>query len=165
MALLALVGGLSLLATAQAQDADVLVSNMAQSDNGAQEISGNEMAVGFTTGGTTGGYTLGSIEILTKSVTSFTIENLTVTLWNEDPITEDRPGSSIATLTNPGSILANEAATFTAPTDTTLAADTDYFVHLSYSGIANTLELARTTSSDEDNTSAAALDNSRPTIV
>ena len=155
VALLALVGGLALPAMAQAQSAGVLVSNIGQSDNGGQEISNNEMAVGFTTGGTTGGYTLGSIEILTQRVSSFSIANLTVTLWDEDPVTNDRPGSSIATLTNPGSISANEVATFTAPTDTTLAAGTEYFVQLSHIGGANTLELERTTSSDEDNTSAA----------
>ena len=141
---------------AQAQEADVLVSNIGQSDDGDQEISNNEMAVGFTTGGTTGGYTLGSIEILIQLATStFDIADLTVTLWNEDPVTNDRPGSSIATLTNPGSISANEVATFTAPTNTTLAADTDYFVHLSHSGLGNTFEIERTNSSDEDNTSAA----------
>ena len=58
-------------------------------------------------------------------------------------------------MTNPGSVSSNAVATFTAPTDTTLAADTDYFVHVSYRGGANTLEIERTTSTGEDDTPAA----------
>ena len=132
--------------------ADVLVSNIGQENSNSIGLATDEMAMGFETGATAGGYTLGSIEVEFFSADDDALQSLTATLWTADENDTDIPGSSFATLNNPASLSAG-VGTFSAPPNTTLSAGTDYFVHLSYSGDMQIL-VQRTLSDDEDDTSA-----------
>ena len=105
---------------AQAQTVTDLVSNTAESRTANSD---GGLAQSFTTGGNTGGYTLSEVRIRVRATGPTSMK-----------IFEDSsglPGSELATLTNPSSIAANSLNTFTAPSGTTLAANTTYWVYVS----------------------------------
>ena len=127
LALLAILGALVLPATAQAQTAITLVSNIGQTDDTASNPVGQPQAQQFTTGDNAAGYNLDSVEI---SVGDYENVVVTVRLHSDS---SGNPGSSIFTFTNPtAGVVADSDNTFTAPANTTLAgSNTPYFIFVS----------------------------------
>ncbi len=132
LALALLLGALLVFhaAPAGAQDS-VLVSNIGQADltgSTATSISFSDThAQRFTTGSNPAGYVLGSIEMHLSGTTSTAqIAGLRAELWSNSVTS---PDAKIVSLTAP-SALTNGIATFTAPSNTALAASTHYFVVL-----------------------------------
>ena len=123
--------------------ADVLVSNIGQADD-TDSSSSLDRAQRFTTGSSSGGYTLTSVEVDSGDSVSFSVSVCTVN-------SSKHPTSTCTALTAPGSF-SNGILTFTAPTDTTLAASTTYaVVFADYS--SKTLD---GTTSDSEDTSGAS---------
>ncbi len=110
--------GALLVIPASAQGAE-LVSNIGQDNSSTIVLATNEMAMGFETGPTPGGYTLGSIEVEFVTASDVALQSVTATLWTADEDDSDIPGSSIATLSNPASLSEEGAST---STDATLSA-------------------------------------------
>ena len=131
--------------------ANELVSNLLQFIDIHIPIGEWEVAQGFTTGGNTWGYTLESVDIDVRVVPSSSEASLvTVTLWKEDTSDDGRPGSSVATLGNPSDLSgAPGTKTFSAPANTVLEANTNYFVKMAYSGTSD-FQIGRTRSNGED---------------
>ena len=155
VALLALVGGLALPATTQAQAPGVLVSNMGQASDGrGNNINDTWLAAqGFSVPSGGGNYTLTSIEILvSQDISSTNIDSLTVNVWSAD--SSGRPDSSLHTLTNPASVTDDVAASFTAPASATLEAGNTYVVLVDYDRTGNRNWLS-TNANSEDATSTA----------
>ena len=159
-ALLLTLLALAALPAAPAQ-AEVLVSNIGQSNTTVTQLRGSENAQGFETGDSTGGYTLESIEVQFEDVhDDLDISELSVELWGATTSgSVTLPDSRIAALTNPASIPAStdrQVAVFTAPANTTLSASTNYYVYLSYTKTSTEahLSLTRSRSTGEDDTSA-----------
>ncbi len=101
--------------------ADVLISNIGKTNSGNVSFSGLDSAQGFTTGAHSDGYTLESVEVVAIVALG---SNVRVRVTSGTP-----GGSAIATLTHPPSYAAG-TLTFSAPTGTTLAASTTYYVVL-----------------------------------
>ena len=99
--------------------AEVLISNINQNQSGFWDLSSHVQAIGFTTGANSAGYTLDSVAARFSADPS----DLTVKLVT------GLPGATteVAALTNP-SDLTLDILTFTAPTNTTLSANTTYWV-------------------------------------
>ena len=123
-----------------------LVSNTGQASSNFSANS--DRAQGFTTGSNADGYTLSSIDIVSGDPqgTSFT-----ATLYTSN--TSGHPGTAVATLTAPVSFAAG-TLTFTAPANTTLSANRDYFVLVSVSVSGAALDLSYTGSDAEDSGAA-----------
>ena len=122
LALLALAAS-----TVPAAAQDVLVSNYAQLGTTAFQTSLDsfDLGQGFTTGSNTHGYTLTGVDLTFSGAPS----NLTVKIATGLPsATED-----FATLDNPET-LTGGSVTFTAPANTTLSANTTYWVIIEGSG-------------------------------
>ena len=154
-ALLALLGGLALPATTQAQAPGVLVSNMGQASDGrGNNINDTWLAAqGFSVPSGGGNYTLTSIEILVnQDISSTNIDSLAVSVWSAD--SSGRPDSSLHTLTNPASVTDDVAASFTAPASATLEAGNTYVVLVDYDRTGNRNWLS-TNANSEDATSTA----------
>ena len=99
---------------------DVLVRN-----TGEALLLGGTSSIGaqsFVTGFNAGGYAVSAVQIRLKSVSGKT----TVVRIRED--NNGEPGDLVATLTNPASLSSNDINTFTAPSGTTLAASTTYWI-------------------------------------
>ena len=115
--------------TSGQSSARVYVSNMGQTAHSANQAvvnAGRPYAQPFDTGSISGGYPLGSIAIVPAPNT--VPSDLVVTIRAAD--SNDLPSSTVlATLTNPASITSGTEALFAAPSNTTLAANTTYFVH------------------------------------
>ena len=127
-ALIALSGALALPLQAQTTPA-VLVSNIGQPEAGIGHAMNDNrlLAQGFSVPSGGGNYTLTSIEMLIgDDISSTNIGSLGVSVWSADA--SGHPDSSLHTLTNPASVAANVAASFTAPTGATLEAGNTYLV-------------------------------------
>ena len=122
--------------------AEVLVSNINQSDTGGSGISAFQQAQGFTTGSNSGGYTIESVEVKFNAQPSDVTVRLATGLPSSTTV--------VATLTSPASLSVGNN-TFTAPDNTTLSAGTTYFVVVS--GTTGTIS---TTTSDNEDAGAAA---------
>ena len=132
------------LSTAEAQEAETLVSNIGEigSDTHSASVDGVLLvAQAFTVGDDDGDYTLTSIELPFKDreISSENIGKLDVSVWSvdtetadDDPLQGMEPVNVLYTLTNPSSIAANTTATFTAPADSKLDAGTTYLVMVDY---------------------------------
>ena len=121
-----------------------LVSNVGQTAAGNANVTATQsQGQGFTTGANTGGYTLGSVELAVSSF-SGTASDITVSIYSES---SDDPGTVVHTLTTPASISA-AVTTFTAPSGTTLAAGTTYYVVISTT--SSGINLSRTNATAED---------------
>ena len=139
--------------------ADVLVSNIGQSGlDGNHRVNVFARAQGFTAGTNGSGYTLESIEIQTSvttaALTAQQIATIKVELWSSS---SGKPGSKLADLTVPSSFATGaRASTFSAPSGTTLAANTEYHVVVYTTG--ETLETFFITlnPSDAEDSGAAA---------
>ena len=129
-ALLALAGALALPATAQA---DVLVSNIGQTDDGGASLDdGGSLGQAFSVGAGGGDYTLTSIEIPIEDngIAAADIDSLSVSVWSTN--SSGLPSSLLHSLTNPASITADTTATFNAQAGATLEAGKTYAVVVYY---------------------------------
>ena len=137
----------AVFAFASPVSADVLVSNIGQTTTTATSASGTQYAAGFRTGSNAAGYTFESVEIEFNAVRT-DMSGLTVRLLTR---TSETPlvFADVATMTNPSSISVG-ANTFTAPSATTLTANTDYFIFIK--GADD--DLRRTTTNGEDSGAA-----------
>ena len=121
-----------------------LVSNVGQTATGNANVTATQsQGQGFTTGSDSGGYTLGSVELAVSSF-SGTASDITVSIYSES---SDDPGTVVHTLTTPASI-SMPVTTFTAPSGTTLAAGTTYYVVISTT--SSGINLSRTNATAED---------------
>ena len=121
-----------------------LVSNVGQTATGNANVTATQsQGQGFTTGSDSGGYTLGSVELAVSSF-SGTASDITVSIYSES---SGDPGTVVHTLTTPASI-STPVTTFTAPSGTTLAAGTTYYVVISTTGSG--INLSRTNATAED---------------
>ena len=132
-----------LLSAAPEVRAELLIGNL-NIGNASNNVSslqpGRSIAQAFTTGTNAGGYTLESVELFLRvDISAADIGDLVATLRSEG--SSGDPDTTLGTLTNPASIIgessgtslgAEDAATFTAPSGTVLAANTTYFVVLRF---------------------------------
>ena len=137
--------------TAAPASANALVSNLGQTTfTPTITIGSNPVAQKFTTGSATAGYTLASLEI-DFAVAVGTPANLRAELWSATGA--GAPDSKLASLTVPSTVGAGAVA-FAAPSNTSLAASTSYFVVV-YSSGATTGSLRTTRTNNEDSGSAS----------
>ena len=135
---------------ARAQTVSVLVSNVEQPHYAGHSVSFLlTLAQGFTTGSSAAALhsvTLASLESVDEG------ESMVVSLYSDS---SGFPGTSLGTFTAPATMENNGDAIFTVPSGTTisLAADTDYFVHIA-PGTGN-IAVSATTSTAEDTTGTA----------
>ena len=162
-ALLALACLLAGVTSASAQTS-VLVSNIGQDaiTPGTRSIT----AQAFTTGANSAGYGLTSVEVgFLVNLTSNNGFLVRIVPNSTAGLPDESDATRIITLTNPASITANAANTFTAPADTTLAASTTYYVVISGSngteGPAFTLGNTDSDSEDSGEAEGWSIENNR----
>ena len=125
--------------------AEVLISNMGQTQGFGTTYSGNDFAQGFTTGSNAGGYTLSDIEVRFGGSVA-PPSNLVVGLASG--VSTSNGGSTVR-LSNPAMLSAG-VLTFTPASATTLSANATYFVIVEGNAGAGSSELAQTSSTGED---------------
>ena len=142
----------SLTVTILDDDATTLVSNVGQTFDTAVALGGSTQAQGFTTGSASGGYTLSRIDVPLRFTANATQSATTrAELWSA--ATGGGPGSKLASLTVPSTWAADTVVSFAAPSSTTLAANTNYFLVLYTVGTYN--PGVKVTSSDNEDSGAA----------
>ena len=114
---------------AVAQSVTTFISNTGQTRGG---ISNQLRATAFTTG--TGTYTLSSVAIAVSVQTSGSNPTPVVQIYGD---TGGNPGTLVATLTNPATVVEDTLNIYTAPLNTTLAASTTYWLVTSNSAATN----------------------------
>ena len=146
-----LLGALVPFAPAPAEAQTVtLVTNFGQTKlTGTRFTGDNSLAQGFTTGSNSGGYTLTSIEAISRGGgTAVQAATVRAELWSAT--TGGAPDSKIADLTIPtGAVAANATMSFGAPAGTTLTANTTYYFVIYTVGAFN-LALESTSAHAED---------------
>ncbi len=105
----------------------VLVSNTSQSAYGGTPVGAYDHAQGFTTGKNTLGYVLTSIELQVHTAPA----NGTLTVSVREADGQDPSDTVLYTLTNPSN-LGTGLRKFTAPANSSLSAETTYFVHMTF---------------------------------
>ena len=105
----------------------VLVSNTSQSGFGGTPVGAYDHAQGFTTGKNTLGYVLTSIELQVHTAPA----NGTLTVSVREADGQDPSDTVLYTLTNPSN-LGTGLRKFTAPANSSLSAETTYFVHMTF---------------------------------
>ena len=118
-------------AAPSAQTGTTFISNSAQVGTSS---SNSVYATAFTTGGNSGGYGLSSVDVYLADF------NYSGTVTPRVEIFEDNavnPGTLHATLINPATVIDGSANTFNAPPNTTLSANTIYWLTVSNSAGAN----------------------------
>ena len=128
----------------------VYLSNMGQTTavNDLADLS-SAQAQSFSTGANALDYLFGSIDVyLERAPGSGT---LTVSVRNTNA--SGQPGSTVHTLTNPTTV-GTGIQRFTAPADAELDANTNYFLHLTFSGSGTTPRLLTTESDTLDSGTA-----------
>ncbi len=126
-----------------------LISNIGQTNNGNVAFTSADSAQGFTTGA--GGYALRSVGVVAIAALG---SDVRVRVTSGTP-----GGSTIATLTNPSSLAAG-TLTFSAPTATTLAASTTYYVVLDNT-FSGSIGYTNSTSEDSGGASGWSIEDSR----
>ena len=133
-----------------AQTATTFVSNLsAGTDESVQLVGQDPVAQGFTTGSTTGGYTLTSVDI--ESNESNTTRTIAAKVCTVDA--SDNPTDSCTDLTAPSSFTTG-VLNFTAPASATLDANTSYLVVMTPSSDSGFTWV--TTHSDDQDSGAAS---------
>ena len=112
-----------------------LVSNTNQTSIGD---SASFLAQSFETGTNVDGYTVSEVDIHLVDVSG---RSTSVKIRENNA--SDRPGTLVATLTNPRTLAADSINTFTAPADTVLAADTTYWITANEGISSNRANVAR----------------------
>ena len=135
-------------APTQAQT-DVLVSNVGQMRSGSLGLDTHEGAQAFTTGANSDGYTVTSVGLDLSSGSTST--NFTVGVWTNSD--SNLPGTSLGTLTPPGSLTTPGVNEFTT-SGIVLAANTTYWVVVDSDGGGST-QWEGTAAYSEDFTSAS----------
>ena len=115
-------------------------------------------AQGFTTGVERNGYFLDGITLDVKAVPK-TPDDVSVELWSNG--SDGNPDASIAALTHATGSWATGDNTFRAPPGKVLAAETKYFVVVSYSGDRPHLDINVTETASADGTSRWAVAGAR----
>ena len=105
----------------------VLVSNTGQHAYGGTPVGVYDHAQGFTTGKNTLGYVLTSIELQVHTAPA----NGTLTVSVREADGQDPSDTVLYTLTNPSN-LGTGLRKFTAPANSSLSAETAYFVHMTF---------------------------------
>ncbi len=105
----------------------VLVSNTGQHAYGGTPVGAYDHAQGFTTGKNTLGYVLTSIELQVHTAPA----NGTLTVSVREADGQDPSDTVLYTLTNPSN-LGTGLRKFTAPANSSLSAETTYFVHMTF---------------------------------
>ena len=105
----------------------VLVSNTSQSGFGGTPVGAYDHAQGFTTGKNTLGYVLTSIELQVHTAPA----NGTLTVSVREADGQDPSDTVLYTLTTPSN-LGTGLRKFTAPANSSLSAETTYFVHMTF---------------------------------
>ena len=161
VALIALVAALALPGAAQAQEADVLVSNIGQTKGGNTLINENFLRAQAFSVPSGDDSTLTSIDILfiNTFISASQINSLSASVWSIDA--SGQPLSSLHTLTNPASIAVDVPASisFTALADATLQAGTTYVLVMHYDldvPLSDSPGWTFTNSGDEDATSVTS---------
>ena len=137
------------------QTPTVLVSNIGQTPATSPLDTGSwSNAQEFTTGATSGGYALGSIEAVVgaTNITQAQRDTIRAELWSATD--SGSPGMKIADLAVPAHPISTGTVSFAAPADTTLAASTTYYA-VFYTVGSFSLNLSGTASDSEDSGSAA----------
>ena len=142
-----------LLGVAAPAQAQVLVSNTGQTTHGhtacvrgSEPIIELDCAQGFTTGQNTRGYDLSSIQLDTQGAPG----SGTLTVTVRAATGSGRPSNAVLyTLTNPSNI-GTGLQTFTAPDETTLNRNTQYFVHMTFDGSGTRPRWNLTANDNED---------------
>ena len=124
------------------------VSNLTTSSVNSLQFSMTLRAQTFTTGSNAPGYSLGSVELAVAGVTGTFTLSAAIYSTNNSGL----PNSQLHSLTAPGTISADSVLSFTAPANTTLAANTTYAVVFERTG-TGTIAFKRT-ASDNENTAA-----------
>ena len=112
-----------------------LVSNTNKTSIGD---SASFLAQSFETGTNVDGYTVSEVDIHLVDVSG---RSTSVKIRENNA--SDRPGTLVATLTNPRTLAADSINTFTAPADTVLAADTTYWITANEGISSNRANVAR----------------------
>ena len=148
------LAGLAVLALgvpeqAEAQTVTTFISNSAQASGNT--AADNPRATAFTTGDNTAGYGLTSVDIFTSSQSG-----------SPNPLVQivrnsagDRPGTLHATLINPATVTSDATNTFNAPPNTTLTAETVYWLVVSNDDAENGAGFRIKTGSETADTGAA----------
>ena len=101
-----------------------LVGNLGKDDHSSSaDLTGVDVAQGFTTGGNAVGYVLDAVVLDFATVPA----GSTFSVHLATGVSSTNAGTMVATLTGPATVAAGELR-FTAPAGTTLSADTQYFV-------------------------------------
>ena len=127
----------------------VLVRNTGQTDTGASYFTGAfSIAQAFTTGATSGGYALGSINIVVNAtnITETQRDAIRAELWSSS---SGAPGSKLYDLTVPDHPISTGTVSFAAPANTMLAASTTYYAVFYTVGNFN-MDLDATSADGED---------------
>ena len=129
-----------------------LLSNLGQttSTNFSASVGTFDGAQGFFAGRERNGYFLDGITLDVKAVPK-TPDDVTVELWSNG--SDGKPDASIAALTHATGTWATGVNTFRAPPGKVLAAETKYFVVVSYSGDRPHLDIYVTETASADDTS------------
>ena len=135
-----------------AQAPGMLVSNHHLAANDTEALATDRVwAQPFTTGASPTGYVLANVKLLVD--TSNASPNPRVQLYTFDG---QEPGSLVATLINPGTIVADAVNVFTAPANTELDPSTTYFIVGGYGSDRSKRFVIRTVAeSSEDPASAS----------
>ena len=142
-----LLGAFGLFAAAPAQaQSTTFVSNVGQTAGSPDGTTSNSFGQGFTTGSNATGYRLSSIEAVLAAANATQRATIRAELWSAT--TANDPDSKIASLTVPAAVSAGTVA-FTAPANTTLSANTNYFFVIYTVGNFNA-RLGTTESTNED---------------
>ena len=131
-------------APAQAQTTIDLVKNTGQTTGASTTAATGGQA--FTTGASSGGYTLTEVKILYEDVPENASKTSGVEIRNNSA--SDKPGTLVATLTQSGTAALRGEITFTAPSNTTLNASTTYWLIVNEE-LTDTATYSTTTSSTE----------------
>ena len=145
------------LSQAQTPTPVKLVSNAASSIDGR---SATFQAQSFTTGSTTGGYTLSEVRVHLSADQN---SNLAPAVKIRENNASNKPGDVVAVLTNPATLTKDAFNTFTAPANTTLSASTVYWVYVN-DGVtvsSNRGRFSRTNSNSETGLAGWSIANTR----
>ena len=126
---------------------DALVCNLdeAVATPGVTVNNSNYRAQSFTTGASTGGYTVTAVDVEIDSLPSAT-SGISVAIYTAKA--NGDPSASVITLTNPA-MFATGVNTFTAPANSTLDASTTYFVYVTKTGTDTDFKLSATASGSQ----------------
>ena len=141
----------TLLGGATMARADVLVSNVGQTQSGSTSMQVWDIAQGFTTGDNQAGYTLGSVEIgmNTGTIGGGDAGKPSAIIFEGGPT-----GQRVATLIKPNRLSAGTSRVhrYNAPSGTRLSASTTYYVVIE-AGTFTSIFALQTNATEEDGTS------------